>query len=153
MHKKSDLYDNFIVFRAYVNKQFGVDIKALQCDHGGEYDNTRFHDLFRKTGIQFRFSCPHTSPQNGKSERMLRTINNLIRTLLFQASIPPSYWVEALNMAAYLLNILPSTAIQNEVPFTELYNRSSSYDNLHVFGCLCYPYITVAHKLQPRSTA
>ncbi|GJS70058.1 hypothetical protein Tco_0702899 [Tanacetum coccineum] len=28
---------------------------------------------------------------NGKSERMLRTINNLIRTLLFQAHLPPSY--------------------------------------------------------------
>ncbi|GJZ55655.1 ribonuclease H-like domain-containing protein [Tanacetum coccineum] len=107
LHKKSDLYDHFINFRAYVNKKFSVDIKALQCDHGGEYDNARFHDLFHKIDIQFYFLCPHTSQQNGKSERMLRTINNLIRTLLFQASIPPSYWVEALNMAAYILNILP----------------------------------------------
>nr|GEV23086.1 ribonuclease H-like domain-containing protein [Tanacetum cinerariifolium] len=90
LHKKSDLFDNFVAFRAYVNKQFNVDIKALQCDHGGEYDNTYFHDLFRQNGTQFWFSCPRTSQQNGKSERMLRTINNLIRTLLFQAHIPPS---------------------------------------------------------------
>ncbi|GKE22753.1 ribonuclease H-like domain-containing protein [Tanacetum coccineum] len=83
LHKKSDLFDNFVAFRTYINKQFNVDIKALQCDHGGEYDNTRFHDLFRQNGIQFRFSCPRTSQQNGKSERMLRTINNLIRALLF----------------------------------------------------------------------
>ncbi|GKC81179.1 ribonuclease H-like domain-containing protein, partial [Tanacetum coccineum] len=34
LHKKSDLFDNFVAFRAYVNKQFNVDIKALQCDHG-----------------------------------------------------------------------------------------------------------------------
>ncbi|GKB97909.1 ribonuclease H-like domain-containing protein, partial [Tanacetum coccineum] len=33
LHKKSDLFDNFVAFRAYVNKQFNVDIKALQCDH------------------------------------------------------------------------------------------------------------------------
>ncbi|GKB27994.1 ribonuclease H-like domain-containing protein [Tanacetum coccineum] len=122
LHKKSDLFDNFVAFHAYVNKQFNVDIKALQCDHGGEYDNTRFHDLFPQNGIQFRFSCPRTSQQNGKSERMLHTINNLIRTLLFQAHIPLSYWVEALNMAAHLLNILPSTATNNEIPFTTLYN-------------------------------
>ncbi|GJU23831.1 ribonuclease H-like domain-containing protein [Tanacetum coccineum] len=122
------------------------------CDHGGEYDNTRFHDLFRQNGIQFRFSCPRTSQQNGKSERMLRTINNLIRTLLFQAYIPPSYWVEALNMAAHLLNILPSTAINNEIPFTKLYNKTSTYEHLRVFGCLCYPHIDVSHKLEPRST-
>ena len=90
----------------------------------GEYDNTRFHDLFHQNGIHFRFSCPRTSQQNGKSERMLRTVNSLIRTLLFQAKIPPSYWVEALNMAAHLLNILPSTAINNEIPYTKLHNQT-----------------------------
>ena len=152
MHKKSDLFNAFASFRAFVNKQFNADIKALQCDHGGEYDNTRFHDLFRQNGIQFRFSCPRTSQQNGKSERMLRTINNLIRTLLFQAKIPPSYWVEALNMAAHLLNILPSTAINNEIPYTKLHNQTPTYEHLRVFGCLCYPHVNVEHKLQPRST-
>ncbi|GJS62446.1 ribonuclease H-like domain-containing protein [Tanacetum coccineum] len=103
---------------ADINKRY-VDNQALQCDHGGEYDNTRFHDLFCQNGIQFWFSCPRTSQQNGKSERMLHTINNLIRALLFQAHLPPSYWVEALNLAAHLLNILPSTAINNEIPFTK----------------------------------
>jgi hypothetical protein len=34
-------------------------------------------------------SCPYTSQQNGKAERILRTTNNVIRTLLFQASMPP----------------------------------------------------------------
>ncbi|GKB82307.1 ribonuclease H-like domain-containing protein [Tanacetum coccineum] len=152
LHKKSDLFDNFVAFRAYVNKQFHVDIKALQCDHGGEYDNTRFHDLFRQNGIQFRFSCPRTSQQNGKSERMIRTINNLIRTLLFQPHIPPSYRVKALNMVARLLNILPSTAINNEIPFTKLYNQTPTYEHLRVFGCLCYPHVDASHKLEPRST-
>ncbi|GJU32996.1 ribonuclease H-like domain-containing protein [Tanacetum coccineum] len=150
---KSDLFDTFVTFRAYVNQQFNVDIKALQCDHGGEFDNTRFHTLFRQHGIQFRFSCPKTSQQNGKSERMLRTLNNITRTLLFQAHIPPSYWVEALNMAAHLLNILPSSAINNEIPFTKLYNKPPTYDHLRVFGCLCFPHIFFDHKLQPRSTA
>ncbi|GJU23832.1 ribonuclease H-like domain-containing protein [Tanacetum coccineum] len=126
LHKKSDLFDNFVAFCAYVNKQFNVDIKALQCAHGGEYDNTRFHDLFRQNGIQFWFSCP--------------------------PRIPPSYWVEAFNMAAHLLNILPSTAINNEIPFTKLYNKTPTYEHLRVFGCLCYPHVDVSHKLEPRST-
>ncbi|GJZ42818.1 ribonuclease H-like domain-containing protein [Tanacetum coccineum] len=128
LYKKSDLFDNFVAFRAYVNKQFNVDIKALQCDHGGEYDNTRFHDLFRQNGIQFQFSCPRTSQQNGKFD------------------------VEALNMAAHLLNILLSTAINNEIPFTKLYNQTPTYEHLRVFGCLCYPHVDVSHKLEPRST-
>lgn len=51
---------------------------------------------------------------------MIRTINNTIRTLLFQACLPPSYWVEALNVAAHVLNITPSKAIQNQTPYTLL---------------------------------
>ncbi|GJY14968.1 ribonuclease H-like domain-containing protein [Tanacetum coccineum] len=70
----------------------------------------------------------------------------------FQAHIPPSYWVEALNMAAHLLNTLPSTAINNEIPFTKLYNQTPTYEHLRVFGCLCYPRVDVSHKLEPRST-
>ncbi|GJZ84740.1 ribonuclease H-like domain-containing protein, partial [Tanacetum coccineum] len=152
LRKKSDLFDAFVSFCAYVNNQFNIDIKALQCDHRGEYDNTRFHDLFRQNDIQFRFSFPHTSQQNGKSERMLRTINNIILTLLFQAHLPLSYWVEDLNMAAQLLNILPFTAINNEIPFAKLYKQTPTYDHLRVFGCLCYPHVDVTHKLQLRST-
>ncbi|GJY11793.1 reverse transcriptase domain-containing protein [Tanacetum coccineum] len=59
----------------------------------------------------------------------------------------------SLNMAVYLLNILPSTAINNEIPFTKLYKKPPTYDHLLVFGCLCYPHIFFDHKLQSRSTA
>ncbi|GKC66374.1 ribonuclease H-like domain-containing protein [Tanacetum coccineum] len=125
---------------------------AFLCDHGGEFDNRALHKLFVENGIQFWFSCAHTSQQNGKSERMIRTLNNLIRTLLFQANLPPTFWVEALNMAVYLLNILPSTAIANEVPYTRLFGTHPDYNLLRTFGCLCYPHAYTSHKLEPRAT-
>ena len=113
----------FVLFRNYVHTQLKCEIRSFQCDHGGEFDNRNLHKLFSENGIQFRFSCPKTSQQNGKSERMVRTINNLIRTLLFQANLPPTFWVEALNMAVHLLNILPSNAIANEIPYTRLFGQ------------------------------
>ncbi|CAL9242897.1 unnamed protein product, partial [Arabidopsis halleri] len=87
--------------------------------------------------------------------RMLRTLNNLVRTLLVQANMSSSYWVEALNTAVHILIILPSAAINNEVPFTKLFSRVPRYDQLRVFGSLCYPNLlpTTPHKLAPRSTA
>ncbi|GKC53181.1 ribonuclease H-like domain-containing protein [Tanacetum coccineum] len=149
---KSDVWSKFVLLRTYVRTQFKCEIRSFQCDHGGEFDNRNLHKLFAENGIQFRFSCPKTSQQNGKSERMVRTINNLIRTLLFQANLPPTFWVEALNMATRLLNILPSTAITNEIPYTRLFGKQLDYSLLGTFGCLCYPHLYPNHKLEPRAT-
>nr|GEV73082.1 retrovirus-related Pol polyprotein from transposon TNT 1-94 [Tanacetum cinerariifolium] len=149
---KYDVWSKFILFRTYVRTQFKCEIRSFQCDHSGEFDNRNLHKLFVENGIQFRFSCPKTSQQNGKSERMVRTINNLIRTLLFQANLPPTIWVEALNMATHLLNILPSTAIINEIPYTRLFRKQSDYSLLCTFGCLCYHHLYPNHKLKPCAT-
>ncbi|GKE07650.1 ribonuclease H-like domain-containing protein, partial [Tanacetum coccineum] len=149
---KPDVLSKFVLFRTYVRTQFNCEIRSLQCDHGGEFDNHNLHKLFADNGIQFRFSCPKISQQNGKSERMVRTINNLIRTLLFQANLPPTFWVEALNVATHLLNFLPSTAIHNEIPYTRLFGTNPDYSLLRTFGCLCYPHLDTNHKLEPRAT-
>ncbi|GJR37024.1 ribonuclease H-like domain-containing protein [Tanacetum coccineum] len=67
------------------------------------------------------------------------------------ARLSPEYWVEALLTAAYLLNILPSTSINNDIPYTKLFNKPTSYTYLRTFGCLCYPYTFPPHKLAPLS--
>lgn len=99
-------------------------------------------------------SCPHTSPQNGKAERIIRSTNNIMRSHLFQASIPPSYWVEALHAATYLMNRHPTKTLSFSTPYHALYGTKPSYNHLRVFGCLCYPNLsaTAPHKLAPRST-
>jgi hypothetical protein len=97
--------------------------------------------------------CPYTSPQNIKVERVLRTINNMLRSILFQASIPACYWVEGLHTTTYLLNRLPSKAISTTSPYS-LHGVALSYEQLRVFGCPCYPNLSskATHKLAPQST-
>lgn len=58
---------------------------------------------------------------------MLRTLNNFVCTLLIQLNMPLGYWVEDLHTTAYLLNILPSTAINSEIPYTRLFKRPPQY--------------------------
>jgi hypothetical protein len=99
-------------------------------------------------------SYPYTSPQNGKAECIIRSVNNVIRTLLIQASLPGRYWVEGLHTAAYLLHRLPTMAIQATCPHLTLFGSTPSYEHMCIFGCTCYPNTsaTVPHKLSPRST-
>jgi hypothetical protein len=99
-------------------------------------------------------SCPYTFPQNDRAERMIRTTNDVVRSLLFQASLPTHYWAEALATATYLLNRLPTKAVAHPTPYFALFGIHPSYDHLRVFGCACYPNLasTAPHKLAPRST-
>ncbi|GJS59958.1 ribonuclease H-like domain-containing protein [Tanacetum coccineum] len=129
---KSDLFDTFVTFRAYVNQQFNVDIKALQCDHGGEFDNTPMGALpraFFATWHPVSVSLVPKPPNKIGNRTDVTYPNNITRTLLFSTQTH-LVLVEALNMAAHLLNILPSSAINNEIPFTKLYNKPPTYDHL-----------------------
>ncbi|KAI3760479.1 hypothetical protein L1987_50874 [Smallanthus sonchifolius] len=151
---KSETFTKFTHFHQFVKTQFHLPIKSFQCDMGGEFDNTNFKNFATQHGTQFRFSCPHTSQQNGKSERMIRRLNDIMFALLTHANLPSSFWVEALHTASYLHNILPTKLHKYQTPTSLLYLRQPNYDHLRVFGCLCYPNLssTRPHKLAPRST-
>lgn len=93
-----------------------------------------FRTFLNDNGISLRISCPHTHQQNGKAERMHRTIINMIRSLLFQASLPRTFWVEALNMVVHILNILPSSTINFRTHFELLFGKFPTYDHLRVLS-------------------
>jgi hypothetical protein len=85
---------------------------------------------------------------------MIRTTNDIVCTLLLQASLPTCFWAESLHTSTYLLNRLPSTACSATTPHHALFGTPPRYDHLRVFGCACYPNTTATapHKLSPRST-
>nr|GEU35882.1 hypothetical protein [Tanacetum cinerariifolium] len=143
-------------------KDFNIGAFVQRCNSHGdlypvvprEFNNSPFLNVLKTNGIKIRFSCPYTSQQNGKAERTIQTINNIIRTLLFQASLPSTFCVEALYMSVHVLNLLPTTTLSYRAPFELLYWFFPTYTYLRVFGCLCSNLsFTSKHKLSPRSAA
>jgi len=150
---KSDTFTTLTNFFAYVKTQYDAVIKAVQCDNGREFDNSSARTFFLTNGVHLRMSCPYTSAQNSKAERIIRSTNNVIRSMLFQASMSPSYWAEALHTATTILNILPTKTLNFSTSHAALYGAAPSYKHLRVFGCACYPNLsaTTSHNLAPRS--
>jgi hypothetical protein len=85
LRAKSETFPTLRHFFAWVSTQFGLTIKAVQCDNSREFDNSASRDFVLSHGMQLRMSCSYTSSQNGKAERMIRMTNDTIRTLLLQA--------------------------------------------------------------------
>lgn len=73
--------------------------------------------------------------------------------LLTDAHMPLSYWPYAFQTAAYLINRMPTSTLNNKTPFGMLFNRTPNYMKLKQFGCLCYPLTRPYnhHKLEPKS--
>ncbi|KAK1666176.1 hypothetical protein QYE76_054335 [Lolium multiflorum] len=152
LRRKSDVAATLTAFFAFVSTQFGRPIHALQTDNGKEFDNITIRSLLATHGAIFRLTCPYTSSQNGRAERMLRTLNGCVRTL---HSMPPCPRDSAgcLAMATLLVNIRPCRVRWFYTPHHLLYGAPPTYDDLRIFGCRCYPNTaaTAAHKLAPRS--
>jgi hypothetical protein len=152
---KSDAYAVLASFHAFAHTQFNLPFASIQCENGREFDNAKLHSLDAAHGIHILFSCPYTSQQNGKVERVIRIVNDIVRPLLLQASLPPHFWAEALHHATHLLNRLPTKTISAPSPYFALHHTHPDYLSLRVFGYLCYPNTvsTMSHKLAPRSSA
>ncbi|XP_066344097.1 uncharacterized protein [Miscanthus floridulus] len=138
----SDTFTTLLHFFAWVSTQFGLTIKAVQCDNGREFDNGTSRAFFLSHGVQLRMSCPYTSSQNGKAERMIRTTNDTMRTLLLQASLPARFWAESLHTSTYLLNRLPSAACPAPTPHHALFGTPPRY---------CFP-VPLAGPVPPLAT-
>lgn len=74
-------------------------------------------------------------------------------SLLFNSGLPMKHWDDAFTTSVYLINRLPTKAIQFVSPLEKLFNHKPDYNSLKVFGCLCYPFVRPynKHKLQPQS--
>ena len=75
-----------------------------------------------------------TPQQNGVLERRNRTLMDMVRSMLGNSSLPVSLWMYALKTAMYLLNRVPSKAVQ-KTPFELWTGRKPSLRHLHVWGC------------------
>jgi len=94
---------------------------CLQMDNGKEFDNSASRAFFATHGITLHLTCPYTSQQNGHAERVLRTLNDGLRALLFQASVPLTFWPNALATSTYLLNCRPCRPRAHATPYELLF--------------------------------
>lgn len=147
------MYSTFLTFKAFAENQFTTTFKILRTDGGGEYTSNQFVAFLNTSGIKHELSCPHTSSQNGISERKHRHLVKTTIALLHQSCVPLHFLFDVVATAIFLINRLPSSKLHNMTPFEKLFHKSPDFDFLKVFGCRCYPWLRpyASHKLAPRS--
>jgi hypothetical protein len=67
-------------------------------------------------GIDHQFTAPYTFIQNGRVERLHRTIMGKARSMRLACNAPHNFWDEFCATSAYLTNLTASTTINGNKP-------------------------------------
>lgn len=132
---KGDVAKAFDKWVTLVEAQTGKKVLICHSDNGGEYTGHEFLEVLAKHGIEPERTAPHTPEHNGVAERMNRTLEEAVRSMLAHMDLPPQFWGEALMYAANIINAAPTSALQGMTPFQALTGSEPDLSRFRVFGC------------------
>jgi transposase InsO family protein len=117
----------------------GKQVRCLRTDGGKEFAGELGREL-RETGVLHQLSVPHTPQQNGRAERLNRTLVEKARAMLLEARMPKEFWAEALKAANFVRNVTYMEVIKDAPEFI-FHGKRTDKQRLKVFGCLVYAHI------------
>jgi transposase InsO family protein len=125
--------------------QCGHQLQALRTDRGTEFLNNVVANLLQHRGAVHQTSVPYTPQQNGKAERLNRTLVEMVRSMLAATDLPYSLWGEAIETAAYLRNRSP-TSKRPLTPFELFTGMKPDLSHLRVWGCNAWAKLLVSRE-------
>jgi hypothetical protein len=100
--KKSQTFDLYKKDEAYIETQSGNHIKSCQVDKGGEFLSAQMVNHQDSKGTKCKLTVHDSPPQNGVSERGMRTQAEQAHALLLASGLPWFLWKEAIKHSAWL---------------------------------------------------
>eukprot|EP00252_Welwitschia_mirabilis_P022462 TRINITY_DN607_c0_g1_i3.p1 TRINITY_DN607_c0_g1~~TRINITY_DN607_c0_g1_i3.p1 ORF type:complete len:1070 (-),score=207.18 TRINITY_DN607_c0_g1_i3:857-3973(-) len=138
MKYRSQALTYFQMYQKMVERQTGCKIKTLRTDRGGEYISHVFNDYLRKCGIVHQVTTSYTPQQNGVAERKNRTLMNMARSMMLDASLGKRFWGEAIHTANYIQNRAITKNLKNSTPYEMWYGHKPNLSHLKIFGTKCF---------------
>ena len=136
MKKKSHTYRFAEEFFDAIIAKYGVKIKRVRPDRGGEFMSQNMIKLFRvKYGAKYEPSETEKPWVNGVAEHAEKDIQRRARGLLMNAGLPRTFWCYAMQHACYLSNLLPHSGLGGLSPQHARDGKTFDYSHLRVFGC------------------
>ncbi|GKA54609.1 retrotransposon protein, putative, ty1-copia subclass [Tanacetum coccineum] len=153
LHHKHEVFETFTVFQKEVENQLGKTIKSLRSDRGGKYISQEFLDHLKEHGIIAHRILPYTPQHNDVSERRNRTLLDIVHSMMSQTTLPMSFWDYALEIAACILNMVPTKKVEKTL-YEVWHGQAPKLSYLKVRGCetlVKRNTLTNPDKLEPRS--
>ena len=120
LKQKSEVFNHYKKFEAWVKVQRHGRIAILGCDRGGEFTSTEFNNHLENAGT-VRHLTVHNSPaSNGIAEHANRTHLDGARAMLYESKLPKNLWAEAISHHVWIRNRVPTRTLNRDKTPLEL---------------------------------
>jgi transposase InsO family protein len=136
-----EFYDRFFDLVLYCEAHLGNErvVSQLHTDGGTYFNSHKLGNFCRGKGIQQSSSAPYTQAMNGVAERNIRTLVEMVRSMLIQSNAPRRLCGEAFIYATYVLNTLPAKKGKPESRLDLWYECTEQrYLRVRPFGCAAW---------------
>ena len=82
-----------------------------------KYGGNELHYFAQEREIDLRVTTPHSSEQNGRVEISNYIVCTMARKLLLYGKLAKGLWLEAVDTAVYILNLMLSQALDGKNPY------------------------------------
>jgi transposase InsO family protein len=103
--------------QAAAEAECGRKLCVLRTDNDGEFTMAELTSYCIDEGVQRHYSTPYIPQQNGVVEQCNQTVVGMAWALLKQRRILAVFWGEAVVTAVYILNRLPTKALNGRTPY------------------------------------
>jgi transposase InsO family protein len=111
---KSETFDKFKEYKAFIEKKTGKHIRILRIDNGREFESLQFEDFCKSVRIKRQLTVPYNPQKNGVVERKNRTICEVGKAMMFDQDLPNSLWAEATSTVVYIQNRFPRAILKDK---------------------------------------
>jgi transposase InsO family protein len=134
LRSKADACVALQTWHKAVTVQSGDILRILVTDNGELVSNS-MKEFCALHGIDHQLTAPYTSAQNGRAERLHRTLANKARTMRLSCNAPAFLWDDFFATATYLTTLTAATANNGRTPYELWFGRPPSLSHLREIGC------------------
>jgi hypothetical protein len=148
---KSDTFESYRTYEAWLQTQHNAKVKRLRSDRGGEYLSDEFSKHLKARGTERKLTTHDTPQHNGVAERLNRTLVERVRAMTHTSGLPKNLWGEAIKHAVYIKNRTATRALDGKTPYEMLHSRKPNLTDLPVWGTKVWVHDPSGGKLDPRA--
>jgi hypothetical protein len=143
MQKKSDALKCYRGFTEQDWNQTGKRISYLRCDNAKEFLSSAFNEYHSTQGTVLQDIRDYAPELNGTAERNIRTVMNMMHSMLKGAGLPKNLWAEAKIAAHYIKNRF--TSASKSTPHELWFGTKPHMSGLGIYGCTAFVHVPREH--------